>query len=229
MTEFLTESALETARSLDRYFAETGKLIGPLHGIPTSAKEHVAIGGKICHAGFVSKISNIAKKDAYLVQLLKKAGVVILVRTNQPQSLMHLDCENNITGATLNPHHLLLTPGGSSGGEGASIGFKCAVLGIGTDIGGSVRAPAGFNNCYGLRPTALRNPTLGNFGVTAGQESIRGIVGPLGQSIDDLWQFQKAIIDQEPYDLDTSLAPIPWRGELDTPKSITVGILLDDG
>ncbi|GAB7352691.1 hypothetical protein MBLNU459_g3052t2 [Dothideomycetes sp. NU459] len=228
-TEFLVDSALETARSLDQYFAETGKLIGPLHGIPTSVKEHIPIGGRICHAGFVSKISNIAKGDAFLVQLLKKAGVVVLVRTNQPQSLMHLDCQNNITGTTLNPHHLLLSPGGSSGGEGASIGFKCAVLGVGTDIGGSVRAPAAFNNCYGLRPTALRNPTLGNFGVLAGQESIRGIAGPLGQSIDDLWHFQKAVIDQEPHDVDTSLAPLPWRGCLETSNDITVGIMFDDG
>lgn len=130
---------------------------------------------------------------------------------------------------TLNPHHLLLTPGGSSGGEGASIGFKCAVLGIGTDIGGSVRCPAAFNNVYGLRTTALRNPTLGNYGVQGGQESIRGIVGPLGQSIDDLWLFEKTALDQEPWEIDTAMVPVPWRGELTMPKDITVGIMFDDG
>lgn len=229
VTEFLTDSALETAKALDKHFEETGKLIGPLHGVPISVKEHVSIGGKILHAGFVSEIDNVAKEDALLVQLLKKAGAVFSVRTNQPQSLMHLDCENNITGTTLNPYHLALSPGGSSGGEGASMGFKCAVLGIGTDIGGSIRAPAAFNNSYGLRPTALRNPNIGLHGVLGGQESIRGVIGPLGQSIEDLWLFQKSVIDQDPSDIDTSLAPVPWKGELDTPKDITVGIMMSDG
>ncbi|KAH0337040.1 fatty-acid amide hydrolase, partial [Aureobasidium melanogenum] len=228
-TEFLTEEALETAKALDKHFESTGKLIGPLHGIPVSVKEHVSYGGKITHAGFVSEIDNIAKEDALLVQLLKKAGAVCTVRTNQPQSLMHLDCENNITGTTLNPYNLKLSPGGSSGGEGASMGFKCAVLGVGTDIGGSIRAPAAFNNSYGLRPTTLRNSGLGLHGVLGGQESIKGVIGPLGQSIDDLWLFQKALIDLNPHDIDTTLAPVPWRGELETPKNITVGIMMTDG
>lgn len=92
-----------------------------------------------------------------------------------------------------------------------------------------MRCPAAFNNCYGLRTTALRNPTLGNFGVLGGQESIRGIVGPLGQSIDDLWLFEKSVLDQEPWEVDTSAVPIPWRGELNAPKDITVGIMFDDG
>ncbi|THV64885.1 fatty-acid amide hydrolase [Aureobasidium pullulans] len=229
VTEFLTDEALETAKALDKHFETTGKLIGPLHGVPISVKEHVSYGGKITHAGFVSQIGNVAKGDALLVQLLKKAGAVFTVRTNQPQSLMHLDCENNITGTTLNPYHLKLSPGGSSGGEGASMGFKCAVLGVGTDIGGSIRAPAAFNNSYGLRPTTLRNPTLGLHGVLGGQESIKGVIGPLGQSIDDLWLFQKALVDQNPHDIDTTLAPLPWKGELDTPKNITVGIMMTDG
>ncbi|KAK6002561.1 hypothetical protein QM012_001311 [Aureobasidium pullulans] len=228
-TEFLTEEALETAKALDKHFESTGKLIGPLHGIPISVKEHVSYGGKITHAGFVSEIDNVAKEDALLVQLLKKAGAVCTVRTNQPQSLMHLDCENNITGTTLNPYHLKLSPGGSSGGEGASMGFKCAVLGVGTDIGGSIRAPAAFNNSYGLRPTTLRNSCLGLHGVLGGQESIKGVIGPLGQSIDDLWLFQKALLDLNPHDIDTALAPVPWRGELETPKDVTVGIMLTDG
>lgn len=100
---------------------------------------------------------------------------------------------------------------------------------MGTDIGGSVRCPAAFNNCYGLRTTALRNPTLGLYGVLGGQESIRGIVGPLGQSIDDLWLFEKATLDQEPWEIDTTAVPVPWTGELTTPKDITVAIMFDDG
>ncbi|KAI7494486.1 fatty-acid amide hydrolase [Hortaea werneckii] len=197
-TEFLSNEALARADELDEYFARTGKLAGPLHGIPISIKEHLEVAGKITHAGFVSKISHVSDEDALIVKLLKDAGAVLHIRTNQPQSLMHLDCDNNITGRTLNPHNLRLTPGGSSGGEGASVGFRASVMGVGTDIGGSIRVPAAFNNCYGLRPTTLRNSNLGLYGINAGQESIRGVAGPLGQSLNDLELFQKALLDQHP-------------------------------
>jgi Asp-tRNA(Asn)/Glu-tRNA(Gln) amidotransferase A subunit family amidase len=83
----------------------------------------------------------------------------------------HLDCNNNIYGRTLNPHNLNLTPGGSSGGEGASLGFRCAAIGIGSDIGGSIRAPAAFCGVYGLRPSMLRNPWQGVSLAGEGQES----------------------------------------------------------
>lgn len=121
-----------------------------------------------------------------------------------------------------------MSPGGSSGGEGAGVGFRASVLGIGTDIGGSVRVPAAFNNCYALRPSALRNPNLGLSGINPGQESIRGITGPHGQSLDDLELFQRVLLDQQPWDIDTSLAPLPWR-DVELPQTLTVGILVDDG
>ena len=130
---------------------------------------------------------------------------------------------------TLNPIHRRLSPGGSSGGEGASLGFGCAVLGVGTDIGGSVRVPASFCNVYGFKPTALRNPALGLVGVIGGQESIHGCVGPLGQRIDGLIQFQKAIWNQEPWDAETSLVPLPWRETNLSPDSMTIGVMLEDG
>ncbi|KAI8255803.1 putative amidase [Colletotrichum sp. SAR 10_77] len=227
-TEILAESALQKADELDAYYQETGQLAGPLHGIPISVKEHIGMGGRITHAGFVAKISNIPSEDALSVRILKQAGAVIHVRTNQPQSLMHLDCNNNITGLTLNPHNLLLSPGGSSGGEGVSIGAKCSVMGVGTDIGGSIRIPAAFNGCYGLRPTALRVPCLGNFGITFGQESIRGVAGPLGQSVDDLNRFMSAMLGAEPWQTETSLVPLPWR-QVALKKDITIGVMFDDG
>ncbi|KAK2027471.1 amidase [Colletotrichum zoysiae] len=228
VTEILAEDALEKADKLDAHFQKTGLLIGPLHGIPVSVKEHISMGGHITHAGFVSKVTNVPTDDALSIQILKKAGAVIHVRTNQPQSLMHLDCNNNITGKTLNPHNLLCSPGGSSGGEGVSVGAKCSVIGVGTDIGGSIRIPAAFNGCYGLRPTALRVPNLGNFGITAGQESIRGVVGPLGQSVEDLDLFMGAVLAAEPWDTETTLVPVPWR-QVNLDKNITIGLMLDDG
>lgn len=208
----------------------TGSLAGPLHGIPMSVKEHIGLAHRITHAGFVSRITQPPPpaEDAYSVTLCKRAGAVFHVRTNLPQSIMHLDCTNNITGTTRNPWHRRLSPGGSSGGEGVAVGSRCSVLGLGTDIGGSIRAPAAFGNCYGLRPTALRVPVLGHAGITAGQESIRGVAGPLATSVAGLEVFMKTILDQVPWDHDTSLAPVPWRTDVAL-GDFTVGVLWDDG
>ena len=101
------------------------------------------------------------------------------------------------------------------------------MLGVGTDIGGSIRIPAAFNGVYGLRPTALRIPNLGNAGMIVGQESIRGVTGPLGQSVQDLEVWMKAIIDQKPWEFETSLMPIPWKSA--KPENFTIGVMWDDG
>ena len=145
------------------------------------------------------------------------------------QHIKHLCCSNNLTGTTLNPYNRTLSAGGSSGGEGASTGFKCAPLGIGTDIGGSIRCPAAFCGSYGFRPTALRNPLSGAKAPKEGHESIRGVIGPLAsQSVEDMDIFQQAILDQEPWDIETSLVPVPWKKANPT-KNMTVAIMWDDG
>ncbi|OJJ46392.1 hypothetical protein ASPZODRAFT_132487 [Penicilliopsis zonata CBS 506.65] len=228
-TEFMAERAISRAKQLDEHYKQTGKLVGPLHGVPISVKEHIGIKGLTCNTGYVAWVDQIATEDALLLQLLEKAGAVFHVRTNQPQSLMHLCCSNNITGTTLNPYNRNLTPGGSSGGEGASMGFKCAPLGIGTDIGGSIRCPAAFCGAYGFRPSSLRNPMNGLKSAASGQESIKAVVGPLAsQSIEDLELFQSAVIDQEPWETETSLVPLPWKRVTPT-KDITIAIMWDDG
>lgn len=109
------------------------------------------------------------------------------------------------------------------------MGFKCAPLGIGTDIGGSIRAPAAFCNAYGFRPTMRRNPCSGIKAPEPGQEAILGVVGPLAaQSLDDLELFQRVVLDAEPWDIETSLVPLPWRRVKENRK-FTVGIMWDDG
>ncbi|KAJ5143015.1 uncharacterized protein N7515_001802 [Penicillium bovifimosum] len=228
-TEFLADEAVARAKELDEYYRRTGKLVGPLHGVPISVKEHVSMKGRTCNTGYVAWVDNIATEDALLLKYLSKAGAIFHVRTNQPQSLMHLCCSNNITGTTLNPHNRTLTPGGSSGGEGASMGFRCAPLGIGSDIGGSIRCPAAFCGAYGFRPTTLRNPSSGLKVAASGQETIRGVVGPLSSSsIEDLALFQKAVLDQEPWEIETSLVPVPWKSVTPT-RDMVVGIMWDDG
>ncbi|THC99202.1 hypothetical protein EYZ11_001290 [Aspergillus tanneri] len=228
-TEFMAEKAISRARELDEYYKRTGKLVGPLHGVPISVKEHIGFKDRTCNGGYVAWVDNIAQQDALILQYLEKAGAVFHVRTNQPQSLMHLDCSNNITGTTTNPFNRTLTPGGSSGGEGASMGFKCAPLGVGSDIGGSIRAPAAFCGAYGFRPTMRRIPCTGVLAPVLGQESILGVVGPLAsQSIEDLELFLRVVADQEPWDVETSLIPAPWKRATST-RNMTVAIMWDDG
>ncbi|KNG83128.1 glutamyl-tRNA(gln) amidotransferase subunit A [Aspergillus nomiae NRRL 13137] len=194
-TEFMADKAIARAKELDAYYRRTGKLVGPLHGVPISVKEHIGIKGLTCNGGYVAWVNDIAPEDALILQCLHKAGAIFHVRTNQPQSLMHLCCSNNLTGTTTNPYNRTLTPGGSSGGEGASMGFKCAPLG----------APE------------------------PGQEAILGVVGPLAaQSLDDLELFQRVVLDAEPWDVETSLVPLPWRRVKEN-REFTVGIMWDDG
>lgn len=80
---------------------------------------------------------HIASEDAYVLQILWRAGAVFHARTTEPQSTMHLETDSNLWGVTVNPYNTDLSAGGSSGGEGALIGFGGSVLGIGTDIGGT--------------------------------------------------------------------------------------------
>lgn len=87
-TEFMAEEAISMARKLDSYFQSTGRVIGPLHGVPISIKEMVSFKDRILHTGYVSWISNVAPQDALIVRILRKAGAVFHVRTNLPQTCM---------------------------------------------------------------------------------------------------------------------------------------------
>lgn len=93
-----------------------------------------------------------------------------------------------------------------------------------------MRVPAAFCGTYGLRTTALRNPFKGVYLPGAGQESIRAVVSPLANSLADISLFQKAVLDQKPWDEETSLVPLPWK-PAQSPKvdQITVGVIWDDG
>lgn len=87
-TEFMVEDALKSAAALDSHFESTGQLLGPLHGVPISVKEHIGLKGRVCHASYAAWTENIPGDDALLIRLLANAGAVFHVRTNTPQSLM---------------------------------------------------------------------------------------------------------------------------------------------
>ncbi|CAF3391518.1 unnamed protein product [Rotaria sp. Silwood2] len=228
-TEFLDKEALDRAKYLDEEFKRRGGPIGPLHGLPISLKDMITMRGRRVSAGWIKWINRIAEDDSLIVKILYEAGAIFYVRTTEPQSLMHLECSSPVYGTTLNPFNRNLTSGGSTGGEGALLALKASPMGIGTDIGGSIRSPAANNGVYGLRPTTFRIPLQGLMLAQIGRESIIAVLGPLARKREDINLFMKTVLDTEPWLRDPSLVPIPWRSISLNSKNLTIAVMWDDG
>jgi amidase len=132
-------------------FQTTGKTVGPLHGVPVSIKDNFAVKGFDSSVGFLSPPFTNAPQtvDSTVVSILRNAGALILCKTNIPQLMMSLEPVNPLWGRSTNPHNRRVITGGSSSGEGGIVASRGSPLGIGTDIGGSVRGPAAFNGVCG--------------------------------------------------------------------------------
>lgn len=135
LSETLFQQAIASSKALDAHFKQTGKPIGPLHGLPISLKDNFNVIGVDSTVGFVSWVGHPAVYNATLVDILQDAGAVLYVKTNVPTAMMIAETVNNVFGRTLNPRNRKLTSGGSSGGESALIAFGGSPLGVGTDIG----------------------------------------------------------------------------------------------
>ncbi|KAF8856546.1 amidase [Acephala macrosclerotiorum] len=230
ITELLPTRALERAAYLDTYLKDNGKPVGPLHGIPISVKEHIGMKGLDLNAGFVAWVGRLGEEESHILQILWRAGAVFYARTTQPQTLMHLETSSNLYGVTTNPFNTTLTSGGSSGGEGALVGFRGSCLGIGTDIGGSIRSPAANNGVYGMKPTTGRLPVAGLMATMFGAEHIIPTIGPLSTSLEGCRLFIKTLVDAKPWYKEPSLLPFPWKEEnAFEGKKLKVAVLWDDG
>ncbi|KAI4175980.1 MAG: hypothetical protein LQ343_001262 [Gyalolechia ehrenbergii] len=233
VTELLSEEALSRAKYLDDYLYEHGNPVGPLHGLPISVKEHIGMKGKGLNGGFVSWWNHKGQDDANVLKILWQAGCVFYVRTTEPQTLMHLETSNNLYGVTVNPFNRRLTSGGSSGGEGALLGLRGSCLGVGSDIGGSVRSPSANCGLYGLRPTSYRVPVDGWTATMLSEEQIVAVIGPLSTSLEGVKLFMKTVLSAKPWLVEPSCLPIPWRdGEDHLPtrngKKLKVAVLWSD-
>ncbi|KAF2089205.1 putative glutamyl-tRNA amidotransferase subunit A [Saccharata proteae CBS 121410] len=235
ITELLPERASARAQELDDYLAKHGKPMGPLHGLPISVKEHIPMDGLTTNAGFVAWADNVMPQ-APILDYLWKAGAVFYARTTQPQTLMHLETSSNLCGVTVNPYNTDLTCGGSSGGEGAIAGMKASVMGIGTDIGGSIRSPAANNGVYGLRPTSYRLPNSGLCATMKGQEQVVPCIGPLSSSLEGIKLFCKTLVESKPWLDNPALTPMEWRDQVDWlaqgkdgKRKLKVAVMKDDG
>ena len=182
--------------------------------------------------GFVSFLDRPSDEDASaLVQILLELGAILYCKTNIPQTLMTGDSQNNVFGRTLNPHKLKLGAGGSSGGEGALVAFRGSLLGVGTDIGGSIRIPALCNGTYGFKPSSSRVPYGGQTApVKIGSPAFPAVAGPLANSFEDCHFFLKHVIGAKPWDKDATALAIPWRSAAADAQfpSIRIGYLLED-
>ncbi|KAI9009033.1 amidase signature domain-containing protein [Hyaloraphidium curvatum] len=234
LTEICFVDALERARHLDRTFKSTGKTVGPLHGVPISIKDNFSVKGLDASVGFLSPpfVNSPAKEDSVAVKILRDAGAIIYCKTNIPQLMMSAEPVNPLWGRSTNPHSRGLITGGSSSGEGGLVAARGSPLGLGTDIGGSVRGPAAFNGVYGLKPTSLRIPLLGGMTLIGGQESVRSVGGPLGSSVEDLDLMMRTILAARPYQLDPMVLNVGWREEEKEQvrgKKLVVGYFVDNG
>lgn len=224
-------SALEQAEQLDAYMEKHNKPIGPLHGLPISVKEHIYLLDTPASSGLISWANAPSPCDSLIVKVFRKAGAVFYVKTTNPQTLMALETHSNLFGRTLNPFNTALTSGGSSGGESALVAMCGSPLGIGTDIGGSIRSPSAFCGGWGLKPSVARLPHSGLSGLHAGMENIVGCVGPMANSLADLELFCRVALAAEPWNHEPSLIPIPWRPFVATalPRKLRIGVCWHDG
>jgi amidase len=162
---------------------------GLLHGVPVTIKDCFETAGLRTTAGHEPLADHVPDRDAVLVARLRAAGAIVLGKTNLPRLAMDIQCENALFGATKNPWDRTRTPGGSSGGECAALAAGMTPLGLGSDIGGSVRIPAHYCGVYGLKPTFGRLPNRGHIPPLPGAlDPIRhlAVAGPLARSVPDL-------------------------------------------
>ncbi|KAF5369049.1 hypothetical protein D9758_002948 [Tetrapyrgos nigripes] len=235
LTEIFVEKALARSKELDDILKTTGKVVGPLHGLPISLKDQFAIKGLETIMGYAAWIGRYADSDSVLVEILNECGAVPFVRTNVPQTLMWGETYNHVFGRTTNPFNRYMTPGGSSGGEGALLAMRGSPLGVGTDIGGSLRIPSAFCGLYTLRPSYERLPYCGAVNALEGQESISSVLGPMANSISGVKIFTKAIIDSQPWNKDPLVTRKEWSEKEykleyhGGGKQLCFGIMWDNG
>lgn len=181
----VTETRFAEAR-LEAQQIKSQGFHGRLAGVLFSIKESFHAAGTITSGGLTHLRSNRVSEDCEVVRRLKKEGAILLAKTNTPALCFCQETDNALYGRTNNPWDLSRTPGGSSGGEGALIAAGGAAVGIGADIGGSIRFPAHFNGVIGFKSASSQIPATGLFPELTHpmQQSMLGI-GALSKSVAD--------------------------------------------
>jgi len=215
----MNPDALAQARALDVEYAGTGPR-GPLHGVPVVIKDNIDYGGLVTTAGFdgfsraKGGVDMVPERDATVVRRLRDAGAVILGKTNLPDFAGHgTRTESTVAGLTLNPYNVDMVPGGSSGGTATAVNASFAVLGLGTETGGSIQNPAGAQALVGVKPTYGIAPIDGIVPLSG---TYVDVVGPLARTVRDAAIAMDVLAGPTPEDLATyaAVGRLPVRGYL---------------
>ena len=220
---FDEEGALAAAKAADEA-AAAGRSAGmPLAGIPVAIKDLINVRGQPCTCASKILQGYVSPYDATVTARLKAAGAICAGRTNMDEFAMGSSTENSAFHPTRNPHDVSRVPGGSSGGSAAAVGGNLCIAALGTDTGGSIRQPASFCGCVGLKPSYGR---VSRYGVTAFASSLDQ-VGPMTKSVEDAAMLLQPLAGRDEMDSTTPAEPVPdYRAALEgaSLKGVRLGL-----
>lgn len=204
------QRARERAREADEALAR-GEVWGPLHGVPFTLKDCHATAGMRTTCGFPPLVDYVPHQDGTVSARLKRAGGLLIGKTNVPMLLADYQTTNPLFGRTNNPWHVERTPGGSSGGAAAAVAAGMSPFEIGTDLSGSLRVPAHYCGLFGLKPTEHR---VSLDGVVAGPPDaprpirLMSCIGPMARSAEDLSLLYRIVAGPDGRDSDVPPVPV---------------------
>lgn len=205
------EEAVKEAVAADEQ-QSSGEPLGPLHGVPITIKECFHLAGTPSTIGLDSPTHRrLIENDGISVARLRRAGAIVLGKTNLPQLMIWHESDNPVYGRTNNPWDLSRTCGGSTGGEAAIVAARGSPLGIGNDLGGSIRVPCHFCGIHGIRPTSLRMPRSGSARTLRGFETFITQTGPMSRHVEDLWLGLQVLTDQSDGYVAGDVVPMPIK------------------
>jgi len=222
----LADGALEAARSAEAAVL-AGEVLGPLHGVPFTVKDSIDTAGVLTQRGSPIFKGRRPDVDATSVARMKRAGGILLAKTNLPEFSYWIESDNLLTGATNNPWDLTRTPGGSSGGESAAIAAGMSPIGLGTDLAISVRGPAAQTGITSIKATHGRVPMTGIW-----PRAPRRFwhVGPMARSVRDIALAFAQLAGPDGEDaLSSSAVPLDARIGLRSGRPLRVGWMVGPG
>jgi len=213
------DGVMERAREAEAA-AMRGEFWGPLHGVPFTVKDCVDTAGVVTTRGSRLFEDHIPDADATVVTRLKDAGGIFIAKSNMPEFALWWETDNLVYGRTENPWMIGRTPGGSSGGEAAAVASGMSPLGIGSDVGGSIREPANYCGIVGLKATHGRIPLTGHWP----EALLRFMhVGPIVRSVGDAALALSIMAGPDGADHYALPVPLPDVSELASPAGLRVG------
>jgi amidase len=220
------ESAIKEARTADRRNTRKN-VLGPLHGVPFTAKDIFNTAGMPTTAGLRMLRAHVPDHDATVVARMRRAGAILIGKTNCPPGGVGSDSWNPLHGGTRNPYDINRSPGGSSSGEAAIIAAGGSPLGIGSDSGGSIRMPAHYCGIAALKPTAGLIPATGAYGLPGGLSDPRSQAGPMARFITDLELTLPVLVGPDGFD--SAVVPVPLPKRVPKLAGLRVAWYADDG